>query len=167
MASSCFNIPFRAVNFSLCPSGCLATISSERVLEMGSAGDSPAPVRDPPTGSAERNDAKRPCPLARTVSPVPSGESPDGTGGSPVLPKNDFSNTLLGVSIEIDFCRPHACQAYVDPREPLRDEGPARCAGNPKLEIRNPNLRGHSVPRISFGIRTSDFPVASSTTSSL
>ena len=67
---------------------------SERVFKMGSAGDSPAPVGDPPTGTAERNDAKRPCPLARTVAPVPSGESPDGTGGSPVLPENDFSNTL-------------------------------------------------------------------------
>ena len=30
-------------------------------------------------------------------------------------------------------------EGYVDPREPLRGEGPARCAGNPKLEIRNPN----------------------------
>src|SRR6266542_1625562 len=34
-------------------------------------------------------------PLARAVVPVPSGESPDGTGGSPVLPANHFSNTLL------------------------------------------------------------------------
>jgi len=61
---------------------------------MGSAGDSPAPVGDPPTGIAESNLAKRLSSLARTVAPVPSGESSDGTGGSPVLPRNDFSDTL-------------------------------------------------------------------------
>ena len=66
-----------------------------RELRMGSAGDTPAPVGDPPTGTPERNVAKRPRPLAQTVSRVPSGESPDGTGGSPVLPEIDFSNTLL------------------------------------------------------------------------
>ena len=54
---------------------------------MGSAGDSPAPVGDPPTGTAERDIAKRPCPFAQTAALVPSGESPDGTGGSPVLPR--------------------------------------------------------------------------------
>src|SRR5438034_6038133 len=53
---------------------------------MGSAGDSPAPVDDSPTGTAETYLVKRPASLARTVAPVPSGESPDGTGGSPVLP---------------------------------------------------------------------------------
>ena len=30
-----------------------------------------------------------------TVAPVPSGESPDGTGESPVLPRNEFSDRLL------------------------------------------------------------------------
>ena len=59
-------------------------------LPMGGAGDPPAPVGDPPTGTASGKVAKRPCPLARTVAPVPSGESPDGTGGSPVLPKSIF-----------------------------------------------------------------------------
>ena len=62
---------------------------------MGSAGDSPAPVGDPPTGTPDRHLVKRPCPLARTAVPVPSGESPDGTGGSPVLPENEFSDRLL------------------------------------------------------------------------
>jgi len=61
---------------------------------MGGAGDPPAPVGDPPTGTAASNVAKTPCPLARTVALVSSGESPDGTGGSPVLPANNFSNTL-------------------------------------------------------------------------
>jgi len=62
---------------------------------MGGAGDPPAPVGDPPTGTAASNIAKRRAPLARTVAPVPSGESPDGTGVSPVLPANDFLNTIL------------------------------------------------------------------------
>src|SRR5881397_178725 len=61
---------------------------------MGGAGDPPAPVGDPPTGTAASNVAKRRSPLARTVARGPSGESPDGTGGSPVLPANHFSNTL-------------------------------------------------------------------------
>jgi hypothetical protein len=72
---------------------CLRNIRAS--LENGGAGDPPAPVGDPPTETAASNVAKRPCPLARTVAPVPSGESPDGTGGSPVLPANHFSNTLL------------------------------------------------------------------------
>jgi hypothetical protein len=41
----------------------------EPVLKLGGAGDSPAPVGDPPTGTAESSVAKRPCPLARTVAP--------------------------------------------------------------------------------------------------
>ena len=64
--------------------------SLERVLKIGSAGDSPAPVGDPPTGTAESNLGESASLLARTVAPIPSGESPDGTGGSPVLPKTIF-----------------------------------------------------------------------------
>jgi len=66
---------------------------------MGSAGDSPAPVGDPPTGTGESDFAKRPLMLAPSIASIPSGESPDGTGGSPVLPKNEFSDTLYGVII--------------------------------------------------------------------
>src|SRR5437667_6859637 len=62
---------------------------------MGGAGDSPAPVGDPPTGTALSHVAKRPFSLPRIVVSVPSGGSPDGTGGSPVLPGNHFPNTLL------------------------------------------------------------------------
>jgi hypothetical protein len=62
---------------------------------MGRAGDSPAPVGDPPTGSAESHIAKGRFSLARTVAAFPSGGSPDGTGGSPVLPRKEFSNRLL------------------------------------------------------------------------
>src|SRR5438093_4376779 len=62
----------------------------DRVLKMGGAGDSPAPVGDPPTGTALSHAAKRPILLPRTIASVPSGGSPDGTGESPVLPRNDF-----------------------------------------------------------------------------
>src|SRR6266540_3511410 len=71
---------------------------------MSGAGDPPAPVGDPPTGTAARNVAKRPCPLARTVAPARSGESPDGTGGSPVLPANHFPNTLQVDLLFGDVC---------------------------------------------------------------
>src|SRR5437667_11543597 len=62
---------------------------------MGGAGDSPAPVGDPPTGTALSHVAKSPFSLPRIVVSVPSGGSPNGTGGSPVLPGNHFPNTLL------------------------------------------------------------------------
>jgi len=62
---------------------------------MGSAGDSPAPVGDPPTGTVERTLAKRASSSIWVVVLVPSGESPDGTGESPVLPGNEFSNTAF------------------------------------------------------------------------
>ena len=61
---------------------------------MGSAGDSPAPVGDPQAGTAEGILATKPSLLHRTVAAVPPGESPDGTGGSPVLPDNDFTHAL-------------------------------------------------------------------------
>ncbi len=57
------------------------------VLKMGSAGDSPAPLGDPLTGTAEAYLLKTRASLACIVTPVPSGGSPDGTGGSPVLPR--------------------------------------------------------------------------------
>jgi len=55
-------------------------------LAWGGAGDPPAPPGDPPGGMAvlcgcEKTVAFRSMPL-----PIPSGGSPDGTGGSPVLP---------------------------------------------------------------------------------
>src|SRR5438093_2203549 len=83
-----------------------ATPLLERVLKLGGAGDSPAPVGDPPTGTALSHVAKRPSSKARSVAPVPSGESPDGTGGSPVLPANHFSNTLLAGRATWRPCEP-------------------------------------------------------------
>ena len=95
---------------------------------MGGAGDPPASVGDPPTKTAASHVAKRPCPLARAVAPVPSGESPDGTGGPPVLPANHFSNTLLASepgsqaqsgagdilrsSLNMDMVRAHFLEAF-------------------------------------------------------
>jgi len=46
-------------------------VISKPVLKMRGAGDPrdpPAPVRDPPTGTAASNVAKRPCPLAQTFA---------------------------------------------------------------------------------------------------
>src|SRR5881397_1421873 len=58
----------------------------ERVSKLGGTGDPPVPVGDPPTGIARSGLAKRLSPLAGLAVPVPSGESPDGTGQWPVLP---------------------------------------------------------------------------------
>src|SRR5437667_1235434 len=94
---------------------------------MGGAGDSPAPVGDPPTGTALSHVAKRPFSLPRIVVSVPSGGSPDGTGGSPVLPGNHFPNTLLAGSMQV---------ANGERRRPLsavllRRTGLDRCRGRP------------------------------------
>jgi len=54
--------------------------------KMGSTGDSPVPSGDPPLGTGER--ARQSVDFEnKKVFPVPSGQWPDGTGGSPVLPK--------------------------------------------------------------------------------
>src|SRR6266542_1933452 len=74
----------------------LSTSRFEPVSKMGGAGEPPAPVGDPPTGTAAGNVAKRPCHLARAVAPFQSGESPDYTGGSPLLPPGDSPITRLG-----------------------------------------------------------------------
>ena len=67
----------------------------ERILKMGGAGDSPAPVGDSPTGTALSYDAERPLSLARTVVSAPHGGAPDGTGDSPVLLGNHVTNPFL------------------------------------------------------------------------
>src|ERR1019366_4777895 len=41
----------------------------------------------------ESKVTKEPFPLARSVVPVPPGESPDDTGGAPVLPRIKISDT--------------------------------------------------------------------------
>src|SRR5881409_3898561 len=62
---------------------------------MGSTGDPPVPVGDPPTGTSQAAPRIRPSSLGGDVRPIPSGESPDGTGQWPVLPNSQFPNTLL------------------------------------------------------------------------
>jgi len=65
---------------------------------MGGTGDPPVPVGDPPTGTSLAAPGKRPSSLVGDALPIPSGESPDGTGQWPVLPKIEFSNTLLAAT---------------------------------------------------------------------
>src|SRR2546427_2812775 len=86
--------PCRTIGVTESRGACGVLVFIECVLEIGGAGDPPAPVGDPPTGTAASNVAKSPRPLARAVASIPSGESPDGTGGSPVLPAKHFSNML-------------------------------------------------------------------------
>src|SRR6266516_4810490 len=83
---------------------------------MGSAGDPPAPVGDPPTVTAEAYRVNRPASLPCTVTPVPSGGSPDGTGGSPVLPGECFSTTLWEWSPDIRAGRPVRSTSRRSPR---------------------------------------------------
>ena len=55
------------------------------LFSVGGAGDSPAPLGDPPSGTGEivwGPDA----PCVWSAIEIASGESPDATGGSPVLP---------------------------------------------------------------------------------
>src|SRR5580704_14387105 len=54
---------------------------------MGGAGDAP-------TGTRTRDVGKRPLRLQTEVVSIPSGGSPDGTDGSPVLPRDELSDTL-------------------------------------------------------------------------
>ena len=61
---------------------------------MGGSGDSPVSVGDPPTATGEVIDTKPASGLATDALAIPSGGSPDGTGGSPVLPAGDFSDRL-------------------------------------------------------------------------
>src|SRR5881628_1291208 len=64
---------------------------------MGSTGDSPVPVGDPPTGTSKAEPSRRLSLFAADALPIPPGESPDGTGQWPVLPKTQFPNTLSAV----------------------------------------------------------------------
>ena len=61
---------------------------------MGSTGDPPVPVGDSPTGRDAASAGKAASGLVGSVAAVPSGESPDGTGQWPVLPKTDFPYTV-------------------------------------------------------------------------
>src|SRR5206468_11345087 len=66
----------------------------EPVLKMGGAGDPPAPVGDPPTGTAASNIAKRPRPLAQTVGRFRPAARRTGQASRPCNPQTHFSNML-------------------------------------------------------------------------
>jgi len=61
---------------------------------LGGTGDSPVSVGDPPTEIGEAIDTKSASGLSMDALTIPSGESPDGTGWSPVLPEAAFSDRL-------------------------------------------------------------------------
>ena len=56
------------------------------VFTVGGAGDPPAPPCDSPGALAAMSGCEKTVPFRSIPLPVPSGGSPDGTGGSPVLP---------------------------------------------------------------------------------
>src|SRR5437867_4007621 len=66
----------------------------EPVLKKGSAGDSPVPVGDPPTGIAASNIEKEPSPLARFATPHSVRRAAGRHRRIACATKNDFSNTL-------------------------------------------------------------------------
>ncbi len=55
-------------------------------MQMGGAGNLPAPVGDPPTGMEGNVPSPSGRPTAASASPIASGGSPDATGQWPVLP---------------------------------------------------------------------------------
>ena len=61
---------------------------------MGGTGDSPVSVGDPPAGMESVKAMRSALRLVVNSLALPSGESPDGTGESPVLPTVGFSNKL-------------------------------------------------------------------------
>src|SRR5216684_5010392 len=70
---------------------------------MGNTGDPPVPVGDPPTGRSRRLLSKDPSLLGPGALPVPPGESPGGTGQWPVLPENEFADTLLNSLAQSEY----------------------------------------------------------------
>jgi len=142
------------------------------VLKMGGAGDPPAPVGDPPTGTPASKLAKRRFTLARTIARVPSGESPDGTGGSPVLPASHFANTLLAHRHDSppDFAANNT-SASSPRRLPENWCAGLRHGALHKAACFAPDrrsaLRGTAVPRSMFDVRCSMFDFPGSTKSKI
>src|SRR5437899_9607387 len=79
--------------------------------KMGSTGDPPVLVGDPPTGRARRLLATVPSLLLPGALPVPPGGSPGGTGQWPVLPQNEFPDTLSGAIATTSLGFHFICQA--------------------------------------------------------
>ena len=63
------------------------TVNPKSALKMGGTGDSPVPSGHWPDGRRERRSGHERTKNISTRLPVPSGGSPLGTGGSPVLPR--------------------------------------------------------------------------------
>ena len=61
---------------------------------MGGTGDSPVSVGDPPTGMEAAKAMESASRLVANAPALPSGESPDGTGESPVLPAIELRHCL-------------------------------------------------------------------------
>lgn len=59
---------------------------AKRLFSVGSAGDSPAPLGDSPSGTGLALSYSKEVLVRAALLPIPSGGSPDGTGESPVLP---------------------------------------------------------------------------------
>ncbi|MBI4326287.1 MAG: L-histidine N(alpha)-methyltransferase [Chloroflexi bacterium] len=66
------------------------------VFGVGSAGDSPAPLGDPPSGTGMAALGKRTSTLAAIPHAIPSGGSPNGTGQWPVLPSLNTRAAAFG-----------------------------------------------------------------------
>ena len=69
----------------------------------GGAGDPPASVGDPPTETRAAFFPETALEFARRVAPVPSGESPDGTGQWPVPPTSVSATAPESNSTEPPF----------------------------------------------------------------
>src|SRR5437867_11902590 len=84
---------------------------------MGSVGDPPVPVGDPPTGTSKAEPSRRLSLFAADALPIPSGESPDGTGQWPVLPKTQFPNThhVSRITHHVSRITHHASRFTLEP----------------------------------------------------
>jgi hypothetical protein len=115
----------------------------------GSTGDPPVPVGDPPTGTSQATPNIWLSSLAGDARPIPSGESPDGTGQWPVLPMTQFPNTVFGEA---------------DPAHPLRKSPRQTCSANQCLLMNNPRRRRWTLRADNHGhyhsiVRLSECPL--------
>src|SRR5213593_3328133 len=123
---------------------------------MGSTGDPPVPVGDPPTGTSMDEPSRRSSSFAGYV--LPSGESPDGTGQWPVLPKTHFPHALLTRGVapastaiktarglhQDDLCCCNIAATSVCPRRAAHASGVAQGGSSGRFG-RAPRLRRNST----------------------
>ena len=70
-----------------------------KINPVGSTGHWPVPSRDPPLGTGQTHELFRASISSSNVPPVPSGQWPDGSGGSPVLPILISEFALIGKNV--------------------------------------------------------------------